>query len=47
MGLAISVGNPCIGYDEEGEEDYRRQFEALAAALAAQRHRWTPPDTAT
>src|SRR5262245_52401604 len=46
MGLAISVGNPCIGYDEEGEEHYRRQFAGLADALAAEGHEWTPPDTA-
>jgi hypothetical protein len=45
MGLAISVGNPCVGYDAEGEEHYRRQFEALASALAAEGHRWTPPVT--
>jgi hypothetical protein len=43
MGLAVSVGNPCIGYDEEGEEHYRRQFAGLAAALAAEGHAWTPP----
>jgi hypothetical protein len=46
MGLAITVGNPCIGYDEEGEEHYQRQFEKLATALAAKGHDWTPPDTA-
>ncbi|MET7421128.1 hypothetical protein [Dactylosporangium sp. NPDC005555] len=43
MGLAVSVGNPCVGYDAEGEEHYRRQFAGLAAALAASGHRWTPP----
>ncbi|MEU0558087.1 hypothetical protein [Dactylosporangium sp. NPDC006015] len=46
MGLAVTVGNPCIGYDEEGEEHYRRQFAGLAAALAAEGHAWTPPDGA-
>jgi hypothetical protein len=45
MGLAITVGNPCTGYDEEGEEHYRRQFEEVARGLAAEGHRWTPPDT--
>jgi hypothetical protein len=46
MGLAVSVGNPGTGYDEEGEEHYRRQFEKVAAALAAKGHEWTPPNTA-
>jgi hypothetical protein len=45
MGLAISVGNPCTGYDAEGEEHYQRQFAALATALEAEGHRWTPPVT--
>jgi hypothetical protein len=34
MALTISVGNPCIGYDEAGAEQYRRSFEALRRALA-------------
>src|SRR4051794_41639922 len=44
MGLAVSVGNPCIGSDEEGEERYRRKFGGLAAALAAEGHAWTLPE---
>lgn len=35
MGLAINVGNPCLGYDEEGVEWYRQRYRRLAEALAA------------
>jgi hypothetical protein len=50
MGLAISVGNPCIGsdgtvYDSEGVVDFRRRFEVLRDALAAEGITgWSEPD---
>jgi hypothetical protein len=45
MGLAISVGNPCVGYDEEGEEQYQRDFQALSRILADNGVTWSEPDT--
>jgi hypothetical protein len=50
MGLAIAVGNPCIGsdgtvYDSEGVADFRRQFAVLRDALAAEGITgWSEPD---
>ncbi|MEV7229766.1 hypothetical protein AB0M79_22475 [Polymorphospora sp. NPDC051019] len=44
MGLAISIGNPCLGFDAEGEEHYRKQFDLLHRELAGQGVDWSPPD---
>jgi len=45
MGLAISVGNPCVGYDEEGEEYFRREFASLSNAIAAKGVTWSEPES--